>query len=94
MGAPGLGQVWQEACGYRVAGLPAYGRAATDFHAELVASGGLEEPTRLDEGLAHDVSVEDASKDRQDAHRSNGCGVTCLLLQREKHALAEVADDR
>ena len=60
----------------------------------LVASGVLEEPTRLGEGLAYDVSAEDASKDRQDAHRPNGCGVACLLLQREKHALAEVADDR
>ena len=70
------------------------GRASIDFHAELVASGVLEEPTRLGEGLAYDVSAEDASKDRQDSHRPNGCGVTCLLLQREKHALAEVADDR
>ena len=64
------------------------GRASIDFHAELVASCVLEEPARLEDGLAYDGVAEDASKDRQDANRPNGCRVTCLLLQRENSSVS------
>ena len=38
------------------------GRASIDFHAELVASGVLEELTRHREGLAYDGSAEDVER--------------------------------